>query len=182
MKKAFLLLLATFWSGLFITVNPGFADIWIKARIPAEQWTGVTSSANGAKLVATAYDGGIYTSRDSGFTWVKTKAPQNAWQSVASSADGTRLVAGAGDYSAGGIFISKDSGRTWWQTGIFPTDSVASSADGTKMTAATVQEYTVITSRNSGGTWIVDDVPPSPWRSIASSSDGRRLVAASLLD
>jgi photosystem II stability/assembly factor-like uncharacterized protein len=52
------------------------------------------------------YDGGIYTSTDSGATWTQQTAglpPSALWRSVACSADGTQMVAvidGGGIYTA----------------------------------------------------------------------------------
>jgi len=68
-------------------------------------WIGVACSSDGTKLVAVAYDNGIYTSTNSGATWVSNSVPNEQWFSVASSADGTKLVA----VGNGGIFTSQST-------------------------------------------------------------------------
>ena len=56
-------------------------------------WTGIASSADGTKLVATSTGAGqIYVSTDSGITWFP-KDSLRAWSAVASSTDGSKLAA-----------------------------------------------------------------------------------------
>jgi ligand-binding sensor protein len=76
----------------------------------SRNWHGVTSSADGTKLVAVVAGGGqIYTSTDSGVTWTARES-NRSWHGVASSADGTKLVAVV---AGGQIYTSTDSGGTW---------------------------------------------------------------------
>ena len=66
--------------------------------------------------------------------------------------------------------------QTWMKTtapGIVP-NSLASSADGTKLVAVGVSGA-VLTSHNSGATWVSNKV--GTWNSVASSADGTKLVA-----
>ena len=137
-----------------------------------QSWYDVASSADGMKLVATAYGGQLYTSTDAGATWT-ARANDQGWVSVASSADGMKLVAAvAGGY----LYTSTDSGvtwterandlnRNWW--------SVASSADGTKLVASGYGG--LYTSTDSGVTWTARR--SGDWYAVASSADGTTLVA-----
>jgi hypothetical protein len=83
---------------------------WIESDAPSTNWSGIASSADGARLAATVNRGGIYISTNSGLTWTESSAPSTYWWSIASSADGTRLVAGV---EGGGIYTSTNSGGTW---------------------------------------------------------------------
>ena len=85
--------------GSFGLVNSTFAQTWTQTSAPTNSWNAIASSADGTKLVAAIYGGGIYVSTNSGATWKLTPAPSDpasfdsAWESVASSADGSKLVA-----------------------------------------------------------------------------------------
>jgi hypothetical protein len=147
-------------------------------------WTAIASSADGTKLTATAANGGIWTSANSGTNWAETIAPTNAhWTSIASSSDGTKLAA---VIAGGGIWTSGDSGTNWTQT-IAPSNqwtSIASSSGGTKLAAAMEGSGimpatgTIWISSNSGTNWTQTIAPTNQWTSIASSSDGTKLAAA----
>lgn len=149
---------------------PGAAT-W-PGRAAADAWQAVTSSADGAKLVAVANLGQIHTSTDYGLTWTP-RATSQAWFSVASSANGVKLVAVV---LGGQIYTSADSGATWT-----PRDSardwvsVASSADGTRLVAA-VLNGNLYTSADSGATWVARAASRT-WTSVASSADGMSLAA-----
>jgi hypothetical protein len=110
---------------------------WTLTSAPNTCWYSVASSSDGTKLVAVVYDGGIYTSTDSGASWTQTSAPSPSpgWLFVASSSDGIKLVAVV---DGGGIYASTNSGTTWALTSA-PTNqswlSVASSFDGIKLVA-----------------------------------------------
>ena len=154
---------------------------WVQQISSNTLWfTGVASSSDGTKLVATAVVDGagdyIYTSADSGATWVsRTSAGARGWTAVASSSDGTKLVA-TSDY----IYTSTDSGVTWnQQAGTGPADwyAVASSSDGSKLVAVTYGNY-ISTSTDSGATWTQrTSAGKRNWFSVASSGDGSKLFA-----
>jgi len=168
--------------GLYTALNPTFAQTWTQqTNAPSGTW--VSSSADGTKLVALT-SSGIATSTNSGVTWtIATGIPQNMWRAVASSADGTRLVAISYPASIYANYISTNSGVTWNAlTNALDAGSgwwaIAGSADGTKLVAATEQHGLIVTSTNSGATWMSNNVPPSgQWVAVASSADGSRLVA-----
>ncbi|MDA8173964.1 MAG: hypothetical protein M0018_05145, partial [Nitrospiraceae bacterium] len=132
-------------------------------------------------LVAVVFNGGIYTSSNSGSTWTQTSAPVvSYWQAVASSSDGTHLVAASTGNGSWGIYTSSDSGSTWAQTSapVANYAAVASSSDGTHLVAV-AQSGGIYTSSNSGSTWTQMSAPFAAWWSVASSSDGTHLVATS---
>ncbi|MFA6158770.1 MAG: hypothetical protein WC763_04095 [Candidatus Paceibacterota bacterium] len=144
---------------------------WV-VREQSRGWRGITSSADGTRLVAGVYGGQIYTSADSGATWTARDSARN-WYSVTSSADGTRLAAVV---LSGQIYTSTDSGVTWAaRDSVRNWYSVTSSADGTKL-AAVVSGGQIYTSTNSGATWSARDSNRS-WQSVASSADGTKLAA-----
>jgi hypothetical protein len=169
---------------------------WTSTSVRNDRWSGVASSADGAKLVAVGWieddppggDGLIYTSTNSGASWAPTAAPSNRWTSVATSADGVMLVAVA--YLAQGgngrIYTSTNSGATWAPTSA-PTNwwlSVASSADGSKLVAVSGESFggdgLIYTSGDSGQSWAQTSAPTNYWQSVASSADGTKLVAGAL--
>ncbi len=74
-------------------------------------WNSVASSADGIKLAATIYGGGIYTSTNAGETWETNNVPNYNWQAIASSADGVKLSA---VYFNNRIFLSTNGGFNWF--------------------------------------------------------------------
>ena len=72
------------------------AQTWTQINAPSNIWSSIASSADGSKLAATAFAGGIYTSTNSGASTKATSAPATWWTSVASSADGNILIAAVG--------------------------------------------------------------------------------------
>ena len=79
----------------------------------------MASSADGTKLIAAAYDRGIYTSADSGTTWTSNNVAGTqfgTWISVSSSADGATLFAAR--YFNYVLFCSTNSGALWVPTEI----------------------------------------------------------------
>src|ERR1700722_12799858 len=93
--KNLLLALGVIGLGLLYPDKSAMAQSWQPTSTPATNWSSIASSANGDRLAATVYGGGIYTSTNSGTTWPPTLAPDYSWESVASSADGLKLVAAA---------------------------------------------------------------------------------------
>jgi photosystem II stability/assembly factor-like uncharacterized protein len=180
-----------------IGFDPSYNNVVLTSTDSGMTWTqssppngffSVASSADGEKLAAVVYRGGIYTSTNSGITWMQTSAPITNWQSIASSADGSKLVAVTGNNSP--IFTSTDSGTTWIQNSVVKTNgdssgwyAVASSADGTKLEAVDLEPF-IFTSTDSGMTWTQNSVPSvtnyyswlPDWKSVAVSADGREMV------
>lgn len=136
------------------------------------QWRSVSSSLDGTRLIACAYDDYIYTSWDSGSTWTQ-RATQRNWSAVASSADGTNLFAAV---NGGFLYTSVDAGETW-----IPRESertwraIASSFDGRKLVATHLNGY-IYTTKDGGEVWTQQD-SQRQWTSVASGILGARLVA-----
>jgi photosystem II stability/assembly factor-like uncharacterized protein len=170
--------------------------VWLpQYNADIHEWSSITSSSDGTKLVAVVggkswENGYIYTSTDSGLTWIeRTSAGLHCWTSVASSADGTKLAAVVQGYNIKGyVYTSNDSGETWVErvsSGLNSWTSVASSADGTKLAAVANDVLSdtgsyVYTSNDSGETWVEQSASGlQTWTSITSSSDGIKLAATS---
>jgi hypothetical protein len=170
---------------------------WTQCNVPSNWWTGITSSADGTKLVAVSAVGQgnlIYSSTNSGSNWTSNNVPDvdvsASWASVASSADGTKLVAvqaygrvvSTGPWSSttypGYIYTSTNAAATWTQVPDLEGgwSSVASSADGSHLAAT---GYWIYTSTNFGASWTRTGAPGGGWAGIASSADGTKLVATS---
>jgi hypothetical protein len=183
--KSMLLAVAA-WGGLFTVADPAFAQTWTQTSAPSTNWVSVTSSADGSKLAAAVYRGGIYTSTNSGIAWTQSSAPaNNYWRSVASSADGIKLVAVSFGIYTSGIWISTNSGNTWIQTSVASNEwtSVASSTDGSKLVVVAIGDIHfnapgfVYTSTNFGTTWTQQtNAPGFSWTTVASAADGNKLA------
>ena len=153
---------------------------WAVSAATVQNWVGMAASADGTKMAAAIFGGGIYTSLDSGRTWGATAAISRQYTAIASSADGSKLAA---TVTNNFIFTSTNAGGTWVQRtsglpgGGAAWSSIASSADGTKL-VATVNGGGIYRSTDSGATWAATGASSGAWTSVASSSDGTRLVAA----
>ena len=165
---------------IYISTNSGATVT--PAPVPAYNWTGVASSADGTKLYATGNDQSqsitvphLYASTNSGQSWAEpTGLPPNTfWSGIACSVDGTRLIA----IGIPGIYTSTNGGATWTANNVPPNAwaGVASSADGTRLVASS--QNWIYTSTNAGASWISNNVPDDIWQSVASSADGGVLVA-----
>lgn len=187
MKPIKILLMVGFiFHDLFNNVNSIFAQTWTLTSAPSTNWVSVASSADGSKLAAAVYRGGIYTSTNSGIDWTQTGAPaNNYWASIASSADGIKLVAASSGIYTSGIWISTNSGNTWAQTSMASNEwtSVASSADGSKLVVVAIGDIHfnapgfIYTSTNFGTAWIQQtNAPGFNWTTVASSADGNKLA------
>jgi hypothetical protein len=129
-------------------------------------WNSVASSADGARLVAVGFGGGVYTSMNSGGTWTSNSLPPNSsWYAAASSTDGTKLVVVA---QKGLIYSTTNSGTTWISNGVPDGSlwqewvSVASSADGSRLVAATA-------NFGRGAIW-TSQTTPAPGLTITRSN------------
>lgn len=177
----------TNWMALTARINSlsgPAGEAWSPLALASANWSSLASSADGNKLVAVAYGGGIHTSTDGGSTWTpRTNAPTAYWQSVASSADGARLVALDGGFrlSGGGrIYTSTDGGANWVARTQAPAAAwraVASSADGSRLVALAYAGG-IYFSMDRGETWSRGiGAPEIYWSSVAASADGLRFVA-----
>ncbi len=163
--------------------------VWTQqSNIGTENWTRITSSANGTKLAAISLTPGfkyVYTSPDSGITWYERTNPGSKnWTSIKYSAYDDSIVATIGGTSGigrnVGYFISDGGG---WQArtniGLKNWNSVTCSNDCEKV-AAVVYNGLIYTSTDGGFNWESQTSAGSTsWQSIASSADGERLIAGS---
>ena len=103
-------------------------------------WRGIASNADGSKLIATVWEGNLWTSTDSSTTWTEVTCitqPQR-WLGVASSDDGLKLVAAVW---GGSLWTSVNSGTTWAGVTVASFGGpknwreMTSSADGSKLVA-----------------------------------------------
>jgi hypothetical protein len=126
---------------------PGNIGVMWTNRASAK-WTGIASSADGSKLVATSSNGQIYNSTNFGATWTARDSTR-AWNSVACSSDGTIFVASV---SGGQLYTSTDYGTTWTpRSSSLSWLSVAASANGNVLAASVATEVYFSTDR--GATW-----------------------------
>lgn len=164
-------------TGDFAVIQPLPAGIeWIE-RESVRPWKAITMSTDGARQVAVASGSPILVSNDFGATWAPRESIRD-WRTVASSADGTKLFAGGaiGLSTTGFLYTSDDAGATWSlrdDTRIWA--AIASSADGMKLAA--VASGQLLTSADSGTTWIRRFPNLPGWGTIASSADGMTLIA-----
>lgn len=175
--------------GQSIVLPPTLAPFWTPhdptGTGMGSMWNSVASSSDGAKLIAAASSGSVYTSSDAGVNWTPRDPTGTGmgsmWNSVASSADGTKLVT-----TGSSLYISADSGVTWVArdptgTGMGSMwNSVASSADGTKLIVADGMGG-LYTSTDAGATWTARNptgMLGTSFGRLASSADGTKLVAA----
>jgi hypothetical protein len=118
----------------FISTNGG--GTWKRdLSAPVAIWSSVACATDGVKIVASVYQGVIYTSTNSGVSWMTNNVPATNWWYVASSSDGTHLTAAFGNSTKGsGIYTTTNSGATWALNS--PTNeywfTAAMSADGNK--------------------------------------------------
>jgi hypothetical protein len=159
---------------------------WVERKgAGSRSWQSITSSSDGTKLAAVAYNGYIYTSVNAGVTWTpQNDSGQRRWMGIASSADGTKLVAtdfGANDTGAR-IYISTNSGVNWTQRGdLRRWASVTSSADGKTLAAVGYPTLAgggyIYTSDDYGFTWVErTEVSLKFWEDLTASSDGTKLA------
>lgn len=177
---------------LLMAAQVALAQTWTRTSAPTNWWQCIASSADGSKLVAGQWTGGIYVSTNSGTTWTPTTATNEYWTSVASSADGCKLLAAAANESdPGGVFTSTNSGATWVSNSL-PSmywGSAASSADGNTLAVAAPFGGTIgargaiFTSTNGGMNWTSNTLTNafSPFVlvypvGVAASADGKKMV------
>lgn len=159
-----------------VLVSKATGQSWKSTDAPAASWRCTASSANGTKMVAGVYGGGIYRSTNSGLNWVLSGAPAKQWRGLACSTNGNKMAAAI--YGER-IFTSIDSGLSWQQSSAPATNwnALVSSADGSKLAAVVGGIARIHTSQNSGTNWTTTGAPATNWSCIASSADGTRLIA-----
>lgn len=176
------------------------------ADLPAGVWIWSDLSADGSRIVAVEFQGGMYLSTDRGATWKQVTDPLVSrtggfkFESVTMSRDGMRLAAtirDASDTQAGplvgdGALLLSNDGGTTWSRATLPTTAqpkvmraVDSSADG-QVIVAVSQGGDVFRSTNAGATFtlvpVAVGVPPvatrENWYRIKTSADGQTIALA----
>ena len=149
-----------------------------------QNWTSVSSSSDGTKLVAvgigSGYNNPVWVSTNAGSSWTGTNS-MVALDAIASSADGSKLVGvgvDQGNYQWC-IATSTNAGVNWIpQIHVGTFDTVSSSSDGTKLVAAGIgsgYNNPVWVSTNAGSSWTGTNSMVA-LDAIASSADGSKLV------
>lgn len=154
------------------------AQVWTSTNLLGN-WTSVAMSADGSKIAAASYLGGIYTSTNGGTNWESAGMPEPGRPVLAASANGSNLVAAFFD---GHIYTSSNWGANsnWVQSGAPANywNCLAASADGTRLVAGAFPGL-IYSSTNSGETWTGLTAPWDFWQSAASSASGSNLLVAS---
>lgn len=145
---------------------------WIEQNSSKQDWSGVASSSDGIKLVASAYNNYIYISNDSGVTWIQKFFSTTDWMNVASSSDGSVLYAVS--YS-GGAYVSTNGGDNWNVIVTSPFLTVATSSNGSVF-AMGVDGDQIVLSTDYGFNIYVSGISGS-WLHLDMSSDGTKIVA-----
>jgi len=136
-------------------------------------------TASGDVIVATAHNGGIYSSVDSGATFTEYSASSNwgaqQWRSCAVSSDGTAITAVRGAaLNLRKVWHSTDSGASWSQVATpFVPQATIMSADGTKWMSSS---DTLWASSDAGATWTELTSSAPGFRTLAMSADGTRAI------
>jgi len=141
---------------------------------PVNYWSGIASSADGSRLVATSPNIGVWISTNYGVNWSSALASDSV-MSVAGSADGRRLLGAA----FGKVYLSTDYGATWSSQDFQNMDgnAAASSADGSRLAVSSY--FGIFMSTNSGVTWSNASLSALGWDGVATSADGHRWMAHS---
>lgn len=157
-------------------LHTSVAQNWFPTSAPNQNWTALTTSADGNKLLAVSSQGSIYTSSNAGASWTQTSAPSGPWVCAAASSDGNNLVA-AGSSLNNPIYQSTDSGATWTPTAAPGNEwqSIASSADGRVLVAGAYGRYLYV-STNSGASW-TNCILAQYWFHVFCSADGGTMAA-----
>ena len=174
MKLRRLFLLAV--GGLFLAL-PGRlpAQTWTATNI-FNNWTSLAMTADGGKIAADSFLGGIYTSTDGGTNWLEVAAPDPLhWSVLAAATNGGNLVAA---FYGGGLYTSADWGLHWLSSAAQTDDwnCLAASWDGTQLVAGT-SPGELYTSHDSGATFTSRLPQNKFYQAIAASADGGNLVA-----
>ena len=146
----------------------------------------IASDSSGGNLALAVYGGGIYTSKDSGFTWNQTSAPTANWNSITSDDTGNYLTA---TIYGGNIYISQNGGISWFQpysgiTGVTGNwTSIVSTTDGSGQELIATSDtsvYTITTTTKPYYNMIYDSrsaiISPPLWTDSASYNGGTYFI------
>ena len=150
---------------------------YIGSTPSGQNWTAIAGSADGTKLLASVFNGALYSSTNGGNTWeTNGLSSHDYWGCLASSADGTRLAAGTAGDSAS-IYISTNTGATWTKSLLPEQGSYVfiGSADGTKLALIGSTRYF---SKNWGATWNTNITTPMYHPPVAGSADATKVICS----
>jgi len=142
-------------------------------------WSNITTSDDGAKVVAVRGSGYPYISLDYGVTWTSPAAAgYRSWYVAGISGDGTKMY--IGEYG-GTIYRSTNNGGAWTalnNAGNANWRKIVSSTDGTKLVLG-VNGNILRTSIDSGANWTQHpSISSGSWYAVSASSDGSKIRAA----
>lgn len=179
-----------------LRVSTDAGATWTTPDLPAGVWISSDLSADGSRIVAVQFQGGMYLSTDRGATWTRVMhslvnvAAGVQFESVTMSRDGLRLAAVTRD---GALLLSNDGGTTWTAASLPATSEpkvfrgVDSSADGQVIVAAS-QGGDLFRSTDGGVTFVrlpvaVGVAPATQqisenWYRLKMSPDGRTIAVA----
>ncbi len=172
---------------LFVVPLPAHTLSWVEvqpAGSSAQVWLDVASDADGSFLVASVYNGRLYTSSDSGANWTERRpaGDVNRYWFVDVDADGSNIIAASEN---GRLYTSSDSGANWTErqpagNANKSWTDVASDDDGSHLIAI-VGGGRMYTSSDSGANW-TERQPGGDadldWNRVDSDSDGSHLIAS----
>ena len=118
--------------GRIYTSSNGGAS-WAVTSATANDWSCLTLSADGNRILAGARNSVLYGSANFGATWTPLSTTNALWSCVASSSDGSKVAAGI-NASAGQIYYSSIAPQ-------FTTSSVSNAAIGGGQGTAVELQY-----------------------------------------
>jgi uncharacterized repeat protein (TIGR02543 family) len=179
---------------IYVNTNAGIGDIntWpVSVGTSGLNFTDLESSSDGTKLIASVWQGGVYTANDGTFSYVNkmtTPLTTYAWSAVGINSDGTKLIA-TSRLTGGNVYTSTDSGATWIASsgtnganrGGTSGDwiSAAISSDGSTLVAATFSSGGVTVSRDDGATWAFQNLSRRNFIETTVCGNGGRLAVGS---
>jgi hypothetical protein len=167
-------------AGVYLSRDSGVT--WSKTSLPATNWVGVTTSANGNNLVATSYSGYVYRSTDAGATWTRVVSINDYFTGIGASSDGAYVSIVT---NRGAVYISSNSGVSFTKISrpqFANAITINSSGQYQYITGSGNVSGDIYKSSDYGASWT--DVTASGtgsnlfYKSITTSSDGSLIAAA----
>lgn len=155
---------------IYVSTNEG--DSW-EQHTNQQPVTSLACTSDGMTVFA-ACNSPVFMSTDGGASWTPfTNAPPAYF--ITCSADATTIAVGGGEP----VFVSTNSGATWFASTEFGpgVPNPVCSADGLHLVARDAN-FRILTSANSGVTWVTNPLPQTSYSSLAISADGTTVAAA----
>lgn len=160
----------------YIYKSNNAGNTWVK-QIAAGQrnWTDIACSSDGTKLVASIYNGKIWSSTNEGASWTETTSGSYQWRDLFIS-DNNLII---GITLSNSAIISSNGGASYASYSL-PNNTlkIAGSIDGNKLAVVTAYNN-VHFSNNRGVTWIKQTQSPSIAAALASSTNGSAFAVCS---